>query len=114
MKSTYFTFTMVLLLTVIGGDRYRAEAQQAEVPPEVLHYADTIVYNGKVMTADKNFSVAQAVAIREGKFLAIGDTKRILAMAGPNTRKIDLKGKAVVPGIIDLHQHPFTEGMLSY
>ncbi len=114
MKSKYFTFAMVLLFTVIGGDRYRAEAQQSEVPPEVLHYADTVIYNGKVMTADKNFSIAQAVAIREGKFLAIGDTKRILAMAGPNTRKIDLKGKAVVPGIIDLHQHPFTEGMLSY
>ncbi len=91
-----------------------ARAQQANLPPEVVAYADTVLYNGKILTADDKFTIAEAVAIRDGKFLAVGKTDRILTMAGPNTKKIDVKGKTVTPGIIDLHQHPFTEGFLSY
>lgn len=87
-------------------------AQQASLPPEVIAYADSVFYNGKILTADDNFTVVEAVAIRGGRFLAIGKSDRILAMAGPQTRKMDLKGKTVIPGIVDLHQHPFTEGMM--
>ncbi len=88
------------------------KAQQANLPPEVINYADTVLYNGKILTADDAFSVVEAVAIRGGRFLAIGTKDRILPMAGPNTRQIDLKGKTVIPGIVDLHEHPFTEGMM--
>jgi predicted amidohydrolase YtcJ len=52
-----------------------------------------VLYNGKVLTADDKFTMAEAVAIRDGKFLAVGKTDAILPMAGPQTRKIDLKGK---------------------
>jgi len=79
---------------------------QQNIPPLVLHYADTVLYNGKVLTADENFTTVEAVAIRDGKFLARGKTSDILALAGPNTRKIDLQGKTVTPGIMDLHGGP--------
>ncbi len=102
------------LLAVAWVDLDAAGAQQPNLPPEIIAYADTILYNGKILTADDKFTVAEAVAIRDGKFLALGKTDRIVQMAGPHTHRIDLKGKTLIPGIIDLHQHPFTEGMLSY
>jgi len=47
---------------------------QASLPPEVRHFADVVFYNGKVLTADDAFTIAQAVAIRDGKFLAVGES----------------------------------------
>lgn len=77
-------------------------AQLANLPAEVLHYADTVLYNGQVLTADADtdFTIAEAVAVRDGKFLAVGDSDRILAYAGPRTRRIDLRGRSVTPGFI--------------
>ena len=45
------------------------------VPPELIRYADLVLYNGNVLTADKNFTVAEAVAVRDGKILAVGSNK---------------------------------------
>ena len=67
--------------------------------------ADTVLYNGKVLTVDSSFSVAQAVAVRGSQIAAVGTNDEVLRLAGPNTRKIDLKGKTVVPGLIDTHVH---------
>jgi predicted amidohydrolase YtcJ len=69
-------------------------------PPEVMHYADVVLHNGKILTANASFEIAEAVAIRDGKFLAVGDNARILAMAGPKTVKRDLGGRSVIPGFI--------------
>lgn len=68
--------------------------------------ADTIYYNGKIVTMWANQPTVQAVAIRGGRFLAVGSTAEVLKTAGPSTRKIDLAGKSVLPGIIESHVHP--------
>lgn len=75
---------------------------RAELPPEVLSYADTVLFNGEILTADadEDFTVAEAMAIRDGRFLAIGDSEHILSMAGPETERIDLQGRSVTPGFI--------------
>ena len=109
-----FIRSMVVLLATVATLSYRAEAQQVNVPALVLHYADIVLYNGKILTADDKFSTAEAVAIRDNKFLAVGKTADIVPLAGPNTRKVDLKGKTVTPGIVDVHQHPFTYGMMTF
>ena len=75
------------------------------LPPEVLAYADLVFYNGQILTVDEQFTITEAVAVRDGKFLAVGDNQRILAMAGPQTRRIDLEGRTVVPGFMDTHLH---------
>jgi len=67
--------------------------------------ADLILSNGKIITVDERFSIAQAVAIRGGRILATGPNQVIAALAGPRTRRIDLKGQAVIPGLIDNHMH---------
>ena len=84
-----------------------SQAQSSQAFEPVCH-ADTILYNGKIVTADKSFAITQAVAIRDGKFLSVGSNKKIRAQAGPNTKVIDLKGKMVLPGLIDSHPHLVT------
>src|SRR5690349_1826666 len=69
--------------------------------------ADLILYNGKVVTVDSSFSIAQAVAVTGNKISAVGTDQAVLATAGPNTQKIDLKGRTVIPGIIDTHRHMY-------
>jgi predicted amidohydrolase YtcJ len=66
---------------------------------------DLILSNGKIITVDDRFTIAQAVAIRGDRILAIGTNQAIAQLAGPNTRRIDLRGRAVIPGLIDNHMH---------
>jgi len=70
--------------------------------------ADLLLVNGKVLTMDARDSVAQAVAVRDGKILAVGSTAEIRARAAKNARVIDLHGRTATPGLIDTHGH-FTE-----
>ena len=64
---------------------------------------DTIYFNGNVITVNSEELVAEAIAISDGKVLAVGGTKDIIAMATGKTRKINLDGKTMVPGFIDAH-----------
>src|SRR5688572_23262700 len=72
--------------------------------------ADLILTNGKVITVDDQFRIAQAVAVRDGRFIAVGTNQEINRLAGPNTRRIDARGRSVVPGLIDNHAHFQEEG----
>ncbi|GII63773.1 amidohydrolase [Sphaerisporangium krabiense] len=67
--------------------------------------ADLILVDGDVLTVDARFTVARAVAVRDGRVLATGDTADIRALAGPRTRVVDLDGRTVLPGINDSHLH---------
>src|ERR1035438_1750553 len=66
---------------------------------------DFILSNGKVITVDERFTIAQAVAVQGDRIVAVGTNQEIGRLAGPNTRRIDLRGKAVIPGLIDNHMH---------
>jgi predicted amidohydrolase YtcJ len=72
-------------------------------PPEMP--ADLILTNGAVVTEDPRHPEAQAVAVRGGSILAVGTSGEIAALAGPATRRIDLRGALVVPGLTDSHGH---------
>ena len=67
--------------------------------------ADKIFINGKIITVDSQNSIAQAVAVQDGKILAVGTTKDIEKLKGKNTQVVDLGGKTVTPGFIDGHSH---------
>ncbi|TFG78370.1 MAG: amidohydrolase, partial [Chrysiogenales bacterium] len=73
--------------------------------------ADLVLYNGKIFTVDANQPWAQAVAIREGKFVAVGSDAEIKKLAGKNTEMVDLKGRLALPGFNDAHVH-FANGGL--
>jgi predicted amidohydrolase YtcJ len=66
---------------------------------------DLVLVNGKIVTVDDRFAIVQAVAIQGDRFTATGGNQDIGALAGPNTRRIDLRGRTVIPGLIDNHMH---------
>jgi predicted amidohydrolase YtcJ len=72
--------------------------------------AGTILINGKILTVDSKFSTREAIAIRDGKIMAVGSTSDIRKQAGPQTRVIDLQGRTVIPGFIDSHIHAIRAG----
>ena len=76
--------------------------------------ADLILHGGKVVTLDKRSTIAQAVAIRDGKFLAVGSDAEVKRLAGPKTQSIDLRGRTVVPGLNDSHTHFRAAGVALY
>ena len=67
--------------------------------------ADTILVSGKILTVDSQDSIQEAIAVRDGKILAVGKTADIRKLAGPSARVIDLQGRTVIPGLIDSHLH---------
>ena len=71
---------------------------------------DLILTNGKVVTVDQKFSIAQAVAVADGRISAVGTDKEIQTLAGRTTRRIDLRGQTVIPGLIDNHMHLLRAG----
>jgi predicted amidohydrolase YtcJ len=72
---------------------------------------DLILSSGKVITVDERFTVAQALAISGDRITAVGTNQEIGRLAGPGTRRIDLGGKAVIPGLIDNHMHLLRAGV---
>jgi len=75
-------------------------AAAAAAPP------DLVLLHGKIHTEDANRSVAQALALRGNGIVAVGTDEAVGALIGPDTRKVDLGGRVVLPGIIDAHTHP--------
>ena len=73
--------------------------------------ADLILYNGKITTLDRQIPEAQAVAIRGGRFVAAGTDQELMARADAATKRIDLKGRRVIPGLIDSHMHIIRGGL---
>jgi predicted amidohydrolase YtcJ len=71
----------------------------------VAQHADTVYVNGKIVTADKAFSIAQGVAVKDGRFVAVGSSEAVRRHAGPQTRVVDLAGRTVIPGLMDAHTH---------
>jgi len=67
--------------------------------------ADLILHNGKIVTVDDDFRIVEAVAVRDGRFLALGSNQQVLPLRGPSTRVIDLAGQTVLPGLFDTHVH---------
>ena len=80
-------------------------AQAGTFPAEILAYPDIILYNGQLLTADDDFTIAEAVALRGKIFMAVGSNTEVLRLAGPQTQRIDLRGRSVVPGLFDTHLH---------
>jgi predicted amidohydrolase YtcJ len=72
---------------------------------------DLILFRGHFATLDRSRPSANAVAIKDGKFLAVGCEEDVMPLAGPGTRTINLKGRRVLPGLIDNHLHIIRGGL---
>jgi predicted amidohydrolase YtcJ len=86
-----------------------AMAQAPAAPATVA--ADLILKNGKIITVDATFTIAQAIAIADDRILAVGPDAAMAPHTGPATRVVDLQGKTVMPGITDGHAHADREAL---
>ena len=98
-----------LLLTVAacgsGAEMDFARSLAVKAP------ADMVLRGGKIVSGDRNFSIYQAVAIRGGRFLAVGSERDMRPLIGPATQVVDLNGRTVIPGLIDSHIHATVAGL---
>jgi len=67
--------------------------------------ADTLFVNGRVLTLDEQGTEVQAIAVRDGRIVATGSTRKLRKLAGPKTEVVDLQGRTVLPGFVDGHAH---------
>jgi len=96
------TVTVASLLCVAVGVLGILSAQS---PPP-----DLVLSNGKIVTVDERFTIAQALAVRGDRIVAVGSSQEMARLAGPGTRQIDLRGRTVIPGLIDNHLHLLRAG----
>ena len=75
---------------------------------------ELILRNGKIVTVDGNSRIAQALAIAGGRITAVGDSASISKLADPHTRVVDLRGRTVIPGLIDDHYHMLSKAVDQY
>jgi len=103
--SLYMLLVTILLLTACE----RETTQQASTET-ALQVADTVLINGGIYTVDAKRNWAEAAAILDGVFIAVGSNSEIEALIGPATHTIDLGGKMAIPGFHDAHVHPTMGG----
>lgn len=103
MRSIATALFCLLALAVSG--RTAAGGPDPAPPPQDAGRPDLILHNGRLFTADPAQPRAQALAIRGDRIVAVGDDAQVLALAGPDTQRIDLLGHTVIPGINDAHEH---------
>jgi predicted amidohydrolase YtcJ len=99
-----FVLLLLLAFAIVMSTNFATHADQ---PPLA---ADIIIINAKVHTMDRNHPSAEAVAIYGNRIAAIGSTKEIQKLAGANSRVIDAKGQALLPGFNDAHTHFMSGG----
>src|SRR6266436_2684728 len=87
------------------GPMFVALALAAAIGSASAETADTVLFNGKILTVDRDFSVREAIAIAHGRVLATGTTADIKRLADDKARLIDLGGRTVIPGLTDGHIH---------
>ena len=97
---------VLLLIASAFGFAQRAQRTLPDV-------ADAIYYNGKIVTVDARSQVAEAFAVRGGRFVAVGTNADVRARAGRGTQMVDLHGHTVVPGLIDNHNHQYHVALLA-
>lgn len=76
--------------------------------------ADLVVLSGKIITVDPSFTIAEAMAVRGDRIVAVGTTEQIRRLAAPGSKIINLNGKTVLPGLIDSHVHPVSASMYEF
>ena len=114
MKPVRAMTTALVLAALILGQHVATlvvSPAQASTLEEVAVYPTLIAHNGKIAAMDPDLKFHDAIAIRGDRIWKLGTNQGIRRLAGPQTLLIDLKGRTVVPGLIDVHTHPHLFGL---
>jgi predicted amidohydrolase YtcJ len=96
---------LVLVLLVAGRVLGADAGSKGATPPAPAAFAEVILHNGNVAIVDSGFSLHQAVALADGRILETGGDAEVLRRRGPGTEMVDLRGRLVLPGLMDSHVH---------
>lgn len=107
-RRDFFKWALAAGLSTYLLDKGKSWAQN---PADTSTKADLILHNGRIATQDERRSFAEAVAIRENRFLAVGTEAEVMAYRGDKTELIDLNRRTVIPGINDSHTHLIRGGL---
>lgn len=107
--SILFPFILILISTFISGCSNKEQNNKATTKPTVI--ADTIYQGGDIITINDAQPAAQAVAVKNGKIIAVGSQADINKFSGPETNQVDLEGKTLIPGFVDAHGHVYLQGI---
>jgi predicted amidohydrolase YtcJ len=103
-RARRFAVASTMLFIVIGGC-VPTGTRTDGTPSTAAEPADTILVNGKIVTVDDRFTIAQALAIKNRRIVAVGSNSDVRGRAGGKTLVMDLQGRTVIPGLIDGHSH---------
>lgn len=78
----------------------------------VLNTADIIFFGGDIITVNDSLLIAEALAVKNGKIMGVGDCAAVFELKGTETRLVNLEGKTLMPGLIEPHTHPLASAML--
>jgi predicted amidohydrolase YtcJ len=98
-------YWLIVLLSIVTNP-ISAQQMLSSIP-------DTIFHNGKIITVDNESNIVEAFAVRNERFLVVGNDIEVMSLAGPDTQLIDLKGQVIVPGFIDNHNHQYHLALLT-
>ena len=101
------TLTVVVVGLLVAG---AASVSMRSARAQGAITADLVLSNGKIVTVDDRFTIAQAVSIKGNRIVAIGTNQEMDRLAAPNARRINLRGRTVIPGLIDNHNHLLRAG----
>ncbi|MEY8193007.1 amidohydrolase [Peribacillus simplex] len=104
-KRNLFIFSLVFVLALVGFSSGTLPDHLDSLAP------DTVYFNGKVITMDKGATIAEAVAVKDGKIIAVGSNKEIGKLKGRHTKVVNLMNKVLLPGFYDAHSHFPSSGM---
>lgn len=91
---------LLLLCLVMGQIEITPASQDAQDPP------DLIIHHAKILTVDSKFTIAEALAIKGDRIVAVGEDEEILKLRGPKTKIVDANLRNILPGLYDSHLHP--------
>jgi imidazolonepropionase-like amidohydrolase len=106
-RRTFFKSAAAASLAYTRGRHHMSAQTAAGQRPE----ADMILMNGRIATQDERRSFASAVAIKDGRFFAVGTEQEVIRHRGDGTAMIDVGGRTVIPGLNDSHTHPIRGGL---
>ena len=106
MQRGHILVSLILVALLSSWATGQSAAELRQKLEQLDAYPDLVAFNGQISTMDAQLREVEAMAVRDSRIIVLGSNEEIQSLAGPQTQRLDLKGRRVLPGLIDGHTHP--------